>query len=63
MADEPTAIRHPKRRSASHLLVKNGCTVTVTCGAQMHHFETVPADEVPASERCRTCWPTTKGEA
>lgn len=68
MADEPTAIRHPKRGKA-HRPVEwkqsRWLPATMPKAACNHllitdHWERVPLSQTATDDRCRTCWPTIK---
>lgn len=64
MADEPTAIRHPKRGKAHRIVDLYGFEVAAcnqNRSAEGRNLtERVPLSQTAPEDRCRTCWPTTK---
>lgn len=69
MADEPTAIRYPKRGKAHRsrrgtLIYRNEYTATVCdpiLDADKRGWtERVPLSQTAPEDRCKTCWPTPK---
>lgn len=59
-ADEPTAIRNPKRGKA-HRPRHAWQAMWTVCGQQVYRMtERVPLSQTAPEDRCRTCWPTTK---
>lgn len=63
--DEPTAIRHPRRgkahRSTLAIGVPAGWAGDTACGKWARDMtERLPLSQIPTTDLCRTCWPTTK---
>lgn len=60
MADEPTAIRHPK--GYWHRADRSGtaCKRYTATRAKARLTECAPLSQTAPEDRCRTCWPTTK---
>lgn len=62
MADEPAAIRQPKRGKAHRPTGEPGNgTYCLYPGPDTFPLtERVPLSQIPTADLCKTCWPTTK---